>query len=173
MGGLPPSTRRCLCPRCLCSSAHRSTKSIGQSALRKCSDSPGHAELWHLWGFSRNHMHPSSLQWRVANALQSSKASWHLAVGAQRQQHHSRGGPCAARYCGNCSDGYCASATHDASRSRGVRHGCGVRCSTESTLEANEEAVLEYQTLLRSQRDAIGHSVLSLLPVVVATLGKW
>ena len=51
--------------------------------------------------------------------------------------------------------------------------GCGVQCSTEPTLEANKEAVLEYETLLRSQRDAIGQSVLSLLPVVVATLGKW
>lgn len=51
--------------------------------------------------------------------------------------------------------------------------GCGVQCSTGSTLEANKEAVLEYETLLRSQRDAVGQSVLSLLPVVVATLGKW
>ena len=50
--------------------------------------------------------------------------------------------------------------------------GCGVQCSTEPSLEANKEAVLEYETLLRSQRDAIGQSVLSLLPVVVATLGK-
>lgn len=51
--------------------------------------------------------------------------------------------------------------------------GFGVQCSTESALEANKEAVFEYETLLRSQRDAIGQSVLSLLPVVVATLGKW
>ena len=33
---------------------------------------------------------------------------------------------------------------------------CGVPCSTESTIEANRKAVLEYEGLLKGQRDAIG-----------------
>ena len=41
---------------------------------------------------------------------------------------------------------------------------CGVPCSTESTMEANRKAVLEYEGLLKIQRDAIGRNVLSLLP---------
>lgn len=49
---------------------------------------------------------------------------------------------------------------------------CGVPCSTESTMEANKKAVLEYEGLSRSQRDAIGRNVLSLFPAAAARLDK-
>ena len=49
---------------------------------------------------------------------------------------------------------------------------CGVPCSTESTMEANKKAVLEYEGLSRSQRDAIGRNVLSLFPAAAARLEK-
>ena len=49
---------------------------------------------------------------------------------------------------------------------------CGVPCSTESTMEANKKAVLEYEGLSRSQRDAIGRNVLSLFPAAAARLKK-
>ena len=49
---------------------------------------------------------------------------------------------------------------------------CGVPCSTESTMEANKEAVLEYEGLSRSQRDAIGRNVLSLFPAAAKRLEK-
>ena len=47
---------------------------------------------------------------------------------------------------------------------------CGVPCSTESTMEANRKAVLEYEGLLKSQRDAIGRNILSLLPAAAKRL---
>ncbi|CAF9937781.1 hypothetical protein IMSHALPRED_000543 [Imshaugia aleurites] len=49
---------------------------------------------------------------------------------------------------------------------------CGVPCSTESTMEANKKAVLEYEGLSRSQRDAIGRNVLSLFPAAASRLEK-
>lgn len=49
---------------------------------------------------------------------------------------------------------------------------CGVPCSTESTMEANKKAILEYEGLTRSQRDAIGRNVLSLFPAAAARLEK-
>lgn len=49
---------------------------------------------------------------------------------------------------------------------------CGVPCSTESTMEANKKAVLEYEGLSRSQRNAIGRNVLSLFPAAAARLEK-
>ena len=49
---------------------------------------------------------------------------------------------------------------------------CGVPCSTESTMEANKKAVLEYEGLSRSQRDAIGRNVLSLFPTAAKRLEK-
>lgn len=50
---------------------------------------------------------------------------------------------------------------------------CGVPCSTESTMEANKRAVLEYEALSRCQRDAIGRNVLSLFPAAATRLEKW
>ena len=50
---------------------------------------------------------------------------------------------------------------------------CGVPCSTESTMEANRKAVLEYEGLLKSQRDAIGRNVLSLLPAAAKRLEEY
>lgn len=49
---------------------------------------------------------------------------------------------------------------------------CGVPCSTEATMEANKRAVLEYEGLSRSQRDAIGRNVLSLFPAAATRLEK-
>lgn len=49
---------------------------------------------------------------------------------------------------------------------------CGVPCSTESTMEANRKAVLEYEGLSKRQRDAIGRNVLSLFPAAAARLEK-
>lgn len=49
---------------------------------------------------------------------------------------------------------------------------CGVPCSTESTMEANRKAVLEYEGLSKRQRNAIGRNVLSLFPAAAARLEK-
>ena len=50
---------------------------------------------------------------------------------------------------------------------------CGVPCSTESTMEANRRAVLEYEGLSKGQRGAIGRNVLSLLPAAAKRLGEY
>ena len=50
---------------------------------------------------------------------------------------------------------------------------CGVPCSTESTMEANRKAVLEYEGLMKCQRDAIGRNVLSLLPAAAKRLEEY
>ena len=47
---------------------------------------------------------------------------------------------------------------------------CGVPCSTESTMEANRRAVLEYEGLSKGQRDAIGRNILLLLPAAAKRL---
>ena len=49
---------------------------------------------------------------------------------------------------------------------------CGVPCSTEVIMGANKRALLEYEGLSRSQRDAIGRNELSLFPAVGERLGK-
>ena len=49
---------------------------------------------------------------------------------------------------------------------------CGVPCSTEATMEANKKAVLDYEGLSKSQRDAIGRNVLSLFPAAAARMEK-
>ena len=49
---------------------------------------------------------------------------------------------------------------------------CGAPCSAEATMEANRRAVLEYEGLSTSQRDAIGRNVLSLFPAAAKRLKK-
>ena len=49
---------------------------------------------------------------------------------------------------------------------------CGVPCSTESTMEANKKAVLDYDGLSKEQRDAIGRNVLSLFPAATGRLER-
>ena len=49
---------------------------------------------------------------------------------------------------------------------------CGVPSSTESTMEANKKAVLDYDGLSEGQRFAIGRNVLSLFPVAAARLDR-
>lgn len=50
---------------------------------------------------------------------------------------------------------------------------CGVPCSTESTMEANRKAVLEYEGLSKVQRDAIGRNILLLLPAAAKRLEEY
>ena len=50
---------------------------------------------------------------------------------------------------------------------------CGVPCSTESTMEANRKAVLEYEGLSKVQRNAIGRNILLLLPAAAKRLEEY
>ena len=49
---------------------------------------------------------------------------------------------------------------------------CGVPCSTESTMEANKKAILNYAGLTKDQRNAIGRNVLALFPAAAARLER-
>ena len=49
---------------------------------------------------------------------------------------------------------------------------CGVPCSTESTMEANKKAVLDFDGLSENQRLAIGRNVLALFPAAAARLDR-
>lgn len=49
---------------------------------------------------------------------------------------------------------------------------CGVPCSTESTMEANKKAVLDYDDLSKEQRDATGRNVMSLFPAATGRLKR-
>ena len=47
---------------------------------------------------------------------------------------------------------------------------CGVPCSSESTMERNKQAVLEYSGFVGEQAEAVGSNVLRLFPRAAARL---
>ena len=49
---------------------------------------------------------------------------------------------------------------------------CGVPCTTDATMQANLEALLNYAGLTRDQIDDIGHNALRLIPSAAERIRK-